>query len=105
MATFRSPTWILRLPRIGPVVTRISVRAGISAIVSLQFRRGRWPYSPVLGLAACAHSLRQCQLDQVQRVAAASAASQPLSDRSPGDGRPWRMFRPAGDGGKTDGAG
>ncbi|MCY1171927.1 hypothetical protein D9M73_120520 [compost metagenome] len=29
-------TWILRLPRMAPVVTPISVRAGMSAMVSLQ---------------------------------------------------------------------
>src|SRR5688572_9473788 len=51
MATFRSPTWILRDPRIGPVVTLSSVRAGASPI-GLSF------------------SLRRCQPDQVLWVPA-----------------------------------
>src|SRR6476469_5413555 len=43
MATLSSPTWILRLPRIGPVVTLSSVRAGMSAIVRLLFLRRSQP--------------------------------------------------------------
>src|SRR5690348_18444143 len=35
IATRRPPTWILREPRIGPVVTFNSVRAGASPIFSL----------------------------------------------------------------------
>src|SRR5438270_12770612 len=40
MATLRPPTWILREPRIGPVVTLSSVRAGASPIgLSFSLRR------------------------------------------------------------------
>src|SRR3982751_1265884 len=49
MATLRSPTWILREPRIGPVVTLSSGLAGASAM----------RLSP---------SLRPCERDQVRRV-------------------------------------
>jgi hypothetical protein len=55
------PTWILRLPRIGPVVTFSSVRAGASPMRLL--------------------FLRRCQPDQVRRVARCTCCS--TSSRMP----------------------
>src|SRR5436190_996340 len=63
MATFRSPTWILREPRIGPAVTVSSVRAGTSPIVRLLF------LPPVLtGSGSMGPALRRRSQPQLQRL-------------------------------------
>ena len=69
IATFSGPTWILRLPRIGPVVTPISIGEGMSAMFKLL--SGEREYG-----RAASPSLRRCQPDQVQRV---GGSSLPLS--------------------------